>query len=602
MAITIGLDFGTHQTKICIENSDDPQNKTYEFYDWGNDVYALPSVIQINKDHTISYGHINLDRALIDFKKKTCNSAGELVLPDEPVMPELKEVVEPTLPPMPIAEFVSENGTKFRIPYKNLYRIGLPMPKVKPNNKIEEWNKTCRKIKMNYERKLKHWKLIESKLGFPKPELPNMPPKPSAQKCSLDINPKMIATDKQIAEYKEWKLKCQLLLSERNKLHSENKSKMEMFKERHEQWINECNRLKQSHAIRSKLYLESIAKYPMVFRYFKQATFASYKWEYRIEASTLSILYLAYIIFRLEERFGNNFAIQMGIPASRNSFKRLKEYASGLLIQAIRLVEDVYKNDFDKFLRTPYEDLIALIPKFEYSQELKFQYGLLILPEAYAALRSATANGRISKGMSLMLDVGGGTTDLSFFIIKDNGEPQVYHFESISKGLNFFLEYGNRVSHDFSVKRELEDLSNSLFSKAYKEYKDQIDKIVNDLINFLHLDTISRNFGKRNFKDAIINRPVVYTGGGCYHKHMRNSVLDFTDVMHIDKKMLRIPNVVNEKRVTIPYSILATSFGLSLAIISDDVKVSSKEDLFAGFEERGTGDWDAHREHGMYED
>lgn len=31
MAITVGLDFGTHQTKICIENSDIPLHKTYEF-------------------------------------------------------------------------------------------------------------------------------------------------------------------------------------------------------------------------------------------------------------------------------------------------------------------------------------------------------------------------------------------------------------------------------------------------------------------------------------------------------------------------------------------------------------------------------------------
>ena len=27
MAITVGLDFGTHQTKICIENSDTPLHR-----------------------------------------------------------------------------------------------------------------------------------------------------------------------------------------------------------------------------------------------------------------------------------------------------------------------------------------------------------------------------------------------------------------------------------------------------------------------------------------------------------------------------------------------------------------------------------------------
>lgn len=53
MAITIGLDFGTHQTKICIENSDSPLHKTYEFFEWDKGVYAFPSIIQINKDHTL---------------------------------------------------------------------------------------------------------------------------------------------------------------------------------------------------------------------------------------------------------------------------------------------------------------------------------------------------------------------------------------------------------------------------------------------------------------------------------------------------------------------------------------------------------------------
>ena len=61
MAITVGLDFGTHQTKICIENSDSPLHKTYEFYEWEEGVYAFPSIIQINKDHTLRYGNIDLN-------------------------------------------------------------------------------------------------------------------------------------------------------------------------------------------------------------------------------------------------------------------------------------------------------------------------------------------------------------------------------------------------------------------------------------------------------------------------------------------------------------------------------------------------------------
>ena len=133
-----------------------------------------------------------------------------------------------------------------------------------------------------------------------------------------------------------------------------------------------------------------------------------------------------------------------------------KPFASGYLIQAIRLVEDVFQNNYEKFLATPFEELLSLIPKYEYSADLKMQYGLIILPEAYAALRSLTANSRIPRGMSIMLDMGGGTTDISFFVIEDNGEPHIYHFESIAKGLNFFLEYEDRHSFksiDFSKRK-----------------------------------------------------------------------------------------------------------------------------------------------------
>lgn len=56
--------------------------------------------------------------------------------------------------------------------------------------------------------------------------------------------------------------------------------------------------------------------------------------------------------------------------------------------------------------------------------------------------------------------------------------------------------------------------------------------------------------------------------------------------------------------ISIPYSLLATAFGLSIQRLDDVIEVSNKEDLFAKFtnvSERDTR-WKTHREHGMYED
>ena len=70
----VGLDFGTHQTKVCIEQGEDVSNLTYTFFTFkdleGKEHYALPSTIQINKDETLSYGFINEADAKIGRKRE----------------------------------------------------------------------------------------------------------------------------------------------------------------------------------------------------------------------------------------------------------------------------------------------------------------------------------------------------------------------------------------------------------------------------------------------------------------------------------------------------------------------------------------------------
>lgn len=554
MAITVGLDFGTHQTKICIENSDSPLHITYEFYEWDKGVYALPSVIQINKDRTLRYGSVDISSCLAARKKKHVEKPVDLVMPLKPEAPKLLPTDNAKLPPMPVHKFVTNSGFSMSIPYKDLYGIDSE------SNKL---------------------------------------PKPS--------EPGLIATKAQKEQYQTWKNQCaKLQMSGQDKVKQNQLAQIRYLQEL-ESWEKRCASLKAQYKAHQKRYEDSLTELPMVYRYFKQATFASYAWDWELKSCDLTVLYLAYIIFRLEERFGTDFSIQMGIPASEKTFSRLKEFAAGYLIQAYRLVEEVFNNDFERFLRTPYEELIALIPKYEYSEELKEMYGLIILPEAYAALRSVTVNSRIPRGMSLMLDIGGGTTDISFFLIEENGDPHIYHFDSISKGLNFFLEYEERQSFrpiEITHKKELKDISKSIFTKAQTEYNNQIDAIIAQLTVFLHQDTITRGFAKSAFRKAIQDRPVIYTGGGSTDARLRRAVREFTDVKLLDKRILNIPNVIRENSITIPYSLLATAFGLSIQRDDDNIKVSKKEDLFAKFSNINACNdhLRAHREHGMYED
>ena len=59
--ITIGLDFGTHQTKICIENKEGVElNYIFmKFEDtYHRQFYTLPSIIGVGKDGLLSYGYL----------------------------------------------------------------------------------------------------------------------------------------------------------------------------------------------------------------------------------------------------------------------------------------------------------------------------------------------------------------------------------------------------------------------------------------------------------------------------------------------------------------------------------------------------------------
>ena len=66
--VKVGLDFGTHQTKICVQRVPDeghgePKYEFFQFEDLnGKKSYFLPSIIQINDDNTLSYGFVHPER------------------------------------------------------------------------------------------------------------------------------------------------------------------------------------------------------------------------------------------------------------------------------------------------------------------------------------------------------------------------------------------------------------------------------------------------------------------------------------------------------------------------------------------------------------
>lgn len=213
-----------------------------------------------------------------------------------------------------------------------------------------------------------------------------------------------------------------------------------------------------------------------IIRYFKQALFAdSYSELSKEEAMMFSIWYIAFIIFDLESVYNDEFVIQMGVPSDGAHLKAQRRLAVSLLLSAYNLVENVFNNDKKAFLKTPILELKKKTEIIKYSFDKKNEFGILVLPEAYACLMPLVTNSKISGGMSLLVDIGGGTTDISFFTIdksekQKNHQLKVYHFTSINKGLNYLTDLNvitdnNRLDSNISTNSQLNKAAIKKFNK-----------------------------------------------------------------------------------------------------------------------------------------
>ena len=319
-----------------------------------------------------------------------------------------------------------------------------------------------------------------------------------------------------------------------------------------------------------------------IIRYFKQSTFRPYPSGMpQVNAMYFSTWYLAYILFDLEEKYGQEFTIQMGAPTDSGHVHQVKVIATRIIASAYKLVENVFANDKEKFLATPMKELTEITELVPYSQEVKDEYGLLVFPEAYACLKPLISQGKLATGMSLMIDIGGGTTDISFFTIEDN-KPQVYDFYSINKGLNYLTgaNESNQTGTEVNVKdasainqgrrtvyiNEVNHVCDTLRTKLQKEFKQQTGLSMHRLL------------------DALKNRPLVYCGGGSTFKTLRVNYGGYQDKKQIShkewnaKSIKDIDEIIDEELCPI----LSTAYGLAISTENDNIIMKPFRDIFEG--------------------
>ena len=462
--IRIGLDFGTHQTKICVCRRPDeghglPEYEFFKFIDLdGNEQFFLPSVVQINKDDTLSYGYVNPD----DEKES---------LP----LPHLE-----VIPPVDKIDIKEHAETLY-----NKYAVG-------ESYNEEALGSITKMLGMKYEKDIDSY---EERLA-------------SAQ-----------------ARYKEE--------------------------------IADYNKEKN------------------IFRYFKQATFAEYPWESKYSSKLLCVWYLAYIIFLLEESYPDGFYINMGVPTDDKSFRQKRELGTSILISAFHLVEEVYENDIKSFLSEKIRDLVIKTDIKNFSEDDKDNYLINIFPEAYASLIGLTSRGKLSEGMSINADIGGGTTDISFFIVKDR-LPKIYKYWSIPRGLNYIAEMSG---FDYSEK----DFVKYAHQDIIEKFNHKKDEVVYNLSRIL-IDLLrGSGIHKSSLLNALQDRIVVYNGGGSTYSQLTTPIYRFTDVKIVDAELWSEVFVKEKNKVRKLFSLLTTAYGLSVAIDDNDVVLCDIDKIFAQY-------------------
>ena len=207
-----------------------------------------------------------------------------------------------------------------------------------------------------------------------------------------------------------------------------------------------------------------------------------------------------------------------------------------------------------------------------FSDEKKLYFGINIFPEAYASLIGLTSRRKLSEGMSINADIGGGTTDISFFIVKDR-LPNIYKYWSIPRGLNYIAEMSG---FDYSEEE--------FFSKANKDIVEKFNRKKQEIVYNLTTNLIGmarqRGLQKSNLLSALRDRILVYNGGGSIYDELTTPILYFTDVNVADDKLWAEEMIKDKRKVGRFFNLLTTSYGLAVSEEDSEIVLCDYENLF----------------------
>ena len=116
-------------------------------------------------------------------------------------------------------------------------------------------------------------------------------------------------------------------------------------------------------------------------------------------------MYLAYVLFQIYKTVDKDSTVQMGIPQSISDTAHSRwqvNNADRIFYSAYRMYK--YFDNEEEFLKAKLPDLLDIAGRDFTEPDYETEPGLLVLPEAFASLITLTKEGKISRGLTLLME------------------------------------------------------------------------------------------------------------------------------------------------------------------------------------------------------
>ena len=267
----------------------------------------------------------------------------------------------------------------------------------------------------------------------------------------------------------------------------------------------------------------------------------------------LSVIYITYALFFIKEKYtkpGNEsssnssiisrlfrrkeveeeirFTVQIGIPTEWSHIKNLRrkrKFENILMLS--ELLQKKY-HTLSSFLSTPsvkiIEDVKNIYNSFDFKSIDEFsnrlnELGVSVFPETAAGLTFILKTRQLPKGYYAIMDVGAGTSDISFFRVLDDGTIKYLASESyLMAANNVYRQYFGECSTMSDLSKAEKDVKalidkeiwkkNARLYAALRDVNKHLDSVVYKLFNgrvyYYRKDMVSK----------YCNQPIILYGGG----------------------------------------------------------------------------------------